>query len=483
MKLILRGLFVVLFALVLIPTVKAQDEDLVNWDAFLTTEVEVIDPQYRPIVGLGTGVINFYGDVKGSSGNLLLGTPAYKFSVNTLMGKLQDFKFNIFVLYGELKGFDQAMSFRLQRDNPTTYTGNTSFNYDFFQLGANIEYNFGPLFRFKGTKVKKGTKFKVLDRTFRPFLSIGIAAMQYSAKGNLTYGADQQYFFWSDGTIRDLGEADPLASTSEIIKLDGSYETDLRKADIYGSKSSEQNTISFPVDFGLDFYLNYRVNLRVGTSINYTLSDLLDNIDSKSAKNMVGLKDNGRPDMFTYTYIALHLDLFSDPETKKITDLFREVEFDYDGLSDGDVDFVFDLFDQCPDTPQNEPVDSVGCPIDNDKDGIANYQDSEPNSALGALVDKTGATLTETSFERYNTEGLAVSRDQVIILPVNQVWTRSVRFEPGVVPEKFKGIDANSDGYVSYDEMLKEINKYFDGESKLQTNDVYELNEFFFEQQ
>ena len=76
-----------------------------------------------------------------------------------------------------------------------------------------------------------------------------------------------------------------------------------------------------------------------------------------------------------------------------------------------------------------------------------------------------------------------MKRDKVITLPVNQVWTRSVRFEPGVVPEKFKSIDANNDGYLSYDEMLKEINKYFDGESKLKTDDVYELNEFFFEQQ
>ncbi|SDC45969.1 hypothetical protein [Williamwhitmania taraxaci] len=482
MKLIWRGLLVAIFALVLIPTVKAQDEDLVNWDAYLTTEVEVIDPQYRPIIGVGTGVINFYGDVKGSNGNLLMGTLGYKFNVSTLLGKGQDFKFNLYVLYGELKGIDNDMSYQFQRDIPG-YTGNTSFDYNFFQLGANVEYNFGPLFRWKGVKVKKGTKFKVLDRTFRPFLSIGIAPIQYSAKGNLTYGSDQQYHFWSDGTIRDLRQTDPLANTAQIVKLDGSYETDLRKANLYGTKSTEQSTISFPVDFGLDFYLNYRVNLRVGTSINYTLSDLLDNVDSKSVKN-TSVKDNGRPDMFTFTYIALHLDLFSDPETRRVSSLFSDVDnFDYDGLADGDVDGILDLMDQCPDTPLREPIDSVGCPLDDDKDGIANYLDSEPNSAIGALVDKTGSTLTETSFERYNTEGLAVSRDKVITLPVNQIWTRSVRFEPGIVPEKFKTIDANSDGYVSYDEMLKEINKYFDGESKLQTADIYELNEFFFEQQ
>lgn len=483
MKLIWKGLLVALFALVLTPTVKGQDEDLVNWDAYLTKEVEVIDPQYRPIMGFGTGVINFYGDVKGAQGNLLLGTAGYRVNISTLMGKRQDFKFNFFVLYGELKGFDQEMSYILQHNNPT-YTGNTGFDYNFFQLGANVEYNFGPLFRWKGAKVSKGTKFKVLDRTFRPFLSIGIAPMQYSAKGNLTYGADLQYFFWSDGTIRNLAEIPANTATASIIKMDGSYETDLRKADLYGTKSTEQTTVAFPVDFGLDFYLNYRVNVRVGTSINYTLSDLLDNLDSKSAKNMVGIKDNGRPDMFTFTYISLHLDLFSDPATRKVSSLVADVDnFDYDGLADGDVDGILDLMDQCPDTPLREPIDSVGCPIDDDSDGIPNYMDKEPSSAIGALVDKDGTTLTEASFERYNTDALAVNHDKVITLPVHQVWTRSVRFEPGIVPEKFKGIDTNGDGYVSYDEMLKEINKYFDGESKLQTADIYELNDFFFEQQ
>ncbi len=483
MKLIWKILLVAIFAVVLVPTAKAQEEDLVNWDAYITKEVEVVDPQYRPIMGLGTGVINFFGDVKGSNGNLLMGTPGYKFNVSTLLGKGQDFKLNLYVLYGELKGLDNDMSYRLQRDNPG-FTGNTSFNYNFFQLGANVEYNFAPLFRWKGVKVSKNTKLKVLDRTFRPFLSIGIAPMQYSSKGNLTYGADQYYHFWSDGTIRNIVETDPSAATAQIIRLDGSYETDLNKAALYGTKNTEQTTVAFPVDFGLDFYLNYRVNIRVGTSINYTISDLLDNIDSKAAKSMVGIKENGRPDMFTFTYVSLHLDLFSDPATRKVSSMFADVDdFDYDGLADGDVDLIIDLMDQCPDTPLGEPVDSVGCPLDDDRDGIPNYKDKEPNSAIGALVDKDGVTLTESSFERYNTEGLAVRRDKVIVLPVNQVWARSVRFEPGLIPDKFKGLDSDSDGYISYGEMLREINKYFDGESKLQTADIYELNDFFFEQQ
>lgn len=488
MKSLRKGLVFALFALVVIPSLKAQDDELINWESYLTTEVEVIDPVYRPIVGFGVGVINFYGDVNKGNGNLLIGTPGYKVNVSALLGKRQDFKFNFFILTGDLQGFDQKMSYQLQHDNPG-FTGNTSFNSNFFQFGANIEYNFGSLFHWKGVKVKKGTKLKVLDRTFRPFISIGIAPIQYTAKGDLTYydaetGTQQPYYFWSDGTIRNVAQTSPLAPTSKLVKMDGNYETDLRKADLYGTKSTEQTALSIPIDFGFDFFLNYRVNLRVGTSLSYTFSDLLDNVDAKSAKSMVGLKSNGRNDMFTFTYVSLHLDLFSDPETKKVTDLFKMVDdFDYDAISDADVDGVLDLFDQCPDTPLRVAVDSVGCPLDGDKDGVPDYLDKEPNTAPGAMVDDNGVTLTDASFAKYNVEGLAVSRDKAITLPVNKIWTRSVKFEPGVVPEKFKSVDTNGDGYIDYSEMLKEINKFFDGDSKLKSADIYELNEFFFEQQ
>ncbi|HUW05284.1 MAG TPA: EF-hand domain-containing protein [Williamwhitmania sp.] len=483
-----KGLIFALFALVVIPSLKAQDDELINWESYLTTEVEVIDPVYRPVVGFGVGVLNFYGDVNNSHGNLLVGTPAYRVSVMVPLGKTQDYKLNFFALIGNLQGFDRQMSYQLQRDNPG-FVGNTSFNTNFTQFGINIEYNFGSLFRWKGVKVKKGTKLKVLDRTFRPFISIGIAPFQYTAMGNLTHfdsesGTQVPYYFWSDGTIRNIAQTSPLAPTSKIIQMDGSYETNLQKANLYGSKNSQQTALSIPMDFGLDFFLNYRINVRVGTSLTYTFSDLLDNVDAKAAKNMVGLKSNGRNDMFTYTYVSIHLDLFSDPETKKVTDLFKMVDdFDYDAISDADVDGVLDLFDQCPDTPLRVAVDSVGCPLDSDKDGVPDYLDKEPNTPRGAMVDDNGVTLSDSSFAKYNVEGLAVNRDKAITLPVNKIWTRSVKFEPGVVPEKFKSIDTNGDGYIDYNEMMNEINKFFDGDSKLKTDDIYELNEFFFDQQ
>jgi hypothetical protein len=50
------------------------------------------------------------------------------------------------------------------------------------------------------------------------------------------------------------------------------------------------------------------------------------------------------------------------------------------------------------------------------------------------------------------------------------------------IPDKFKSVDTDNDKYISFDEMLKEIDRYFDFESKLTAGDIYELNTFFFSQ-
>jgi OOP family OmpA-OmpF porin len=57
---------------------------------------------------------------------------------------------------------------------------------------------------------------------------------------------------------------------------------------------------------------------------------------------------------------------------------------------DADRDRVFDIFDECPNTPRGVQVDDVGCPFDSDKDGIYDYLDKCPNTAKGIKVDQTG---------------------------------------------------------------------------------------------
>lgn len=51
-------------------------------------------------------------------------------------------------------------------------------------------------------------------------------------------------------------------------------------------------------------------------------------------------------------------------------------DYDYEiFFNDSDGDGVFDRFDDCPDTPSGVAVDSVGCPLDSDFDGVFDYMD------------------------------------------------------------------------------------------------------------
>lgn len=65
---------------------------------------------------------------------------------------------------------------------------------------------------------------------------------------------------------------------------------------------------------------------------------------------------------------------------------------------DTDGDGVADAQDSCPNTPAGVTVDSVGCPLDGDKDGVPDYLDKCPNTAAGVVVDTNGCdkVLTET---------------------------------------------------------------------------------------
>ncbi|HAW19077.1 MAG TPA: hypothetical protein DCX14_02750 [Flavobacteriales bacterium] len=56
--------------------------------------------------------------------------------------------------------------------------------------------------------------------------------------------------------------------------------------------------------------------------------------------------------------------------------------------------------DDCPNTPEGIEVDEKGCPLDSDKDGVADYLDAELNSPEGSVVDSSGVALNDADLEQ-----------------------------------------------------------------------------------
>jgi hypothetical protein len=439
-----------------------------GYEDYLFEEVEVENPIYMPVIGIGAGVINYYGELKNDVKNLIQGQPSLRFNLYQYLDSKHYWKVNVNVTaLGKISGYERSF---------IDTTMNMNFEASLFSIGMNIEYSFGNI--YKGS------------RKIVPFISLGAEYFEFRSKtdiiyvdkddaGNVLFSGNYKYY--PDGTIR---VRDISQDEERLVSRDYVYETDLRQLNPKGipEKYYKTSTYSIVADVGLDFKVSERVALRLATSLHYTGTDAL---DGNSYYNTIGEKGNAANDMFSFTYVTLNLDLFSEAKVKRMEVLFAEVtgDFDYTLIADDDRDGVLNLVDDCPDTPAGVPVDSLGCPHDDDKDGIPNYIDKEQFSNKGAIVDEFGAELSPNKIrESLLQELAAVDRSNVYMMPVGTGWSKYDDMTVTEVPEKFKKLDTDGDNYISFDELLEAINGFFDEDSGFKPEDIYELNNFFFAQ-
>ncbi|MFN8208121.1 MAG: DUF6089 family protein [Bacteroidales bacterium] len=447
-------LFLILLILLLTPAgnVSGQEENI--YEDMLREEVETINPTYMPVIGIGTGYINFMGDVKNNVRNPVVGNLGLKVNISTFVDNRHFYKANFFLLYGSVTGNQRSL----------VPDENLNFQSSLVNLGVNIDYSFGNFFKRPGV--------------LRPFISLGLENLQFNTKGDLMDAANQTYFYWSDGTIRNNRDG---VYPNSVIYRDYTYESDLRELDTYGKGSYSQNAFALPVDAGLDFQVSSRVNLRLGYAMHFTFTDYLDNVaGDKNMVNSVNVGGNTRNDWFSYSYVSMHFDLFSDPKTKIVEKMFVMLDdFDYTMMDDDDNDGVWLKLDRCPDTPPNAKVDSVGCPLDDDRDGVPDYLDNESSTLLGAIVDENGVTLQDAVVDSMLSQE-AIQRSEVAEY-FRALASQKSRVHRDI-PEKFKFLDTDKDKEISFDEVLTAIDRFFDFDSSLSTSDIYELNDFFFSQ-
>jgi hypothetical protein len=441
--------FFIFFPLVL----NAQEDP---FEDLLTEKITNQNPVYKPVLGIGSGVFNFHGDVRNNYVNPVIGDFGYRFNVRTYLDTKRYYKLNLSFIYGEISGNQRSL---------TDPAENLNFRTDLVIFGAGIEYSFNQI-------LKK--KHFVL-----PYISFGIENIQFTPKGDIYDENKSPYFYWTDGTIRDISQVFEDTEISHILHRDYNYETDLRKMERdLGLGNYNKNTIAVPLDLGLNFKITERVSCKLGTTLHFTFSDYIDNVSS-TGTSVVGKKGN---DIFSYNYFILDFDLFSEPKTQIIEKYFAELDFDEVLYGDEDGDFILDAVDDCPGTPYNVAVDTLGCPLDDDKDGIPNYLDDELFSAPDAWVDDKGVTITEEEYlKRLLERSEAMSRELVKDY-FETIGKGYVPKKVAEIPDKFKPLDKDSDGEISFEELLMAIDDYFDYKLEFTVEDIYELNNFFFNQ-
>jgi len=422
-----------------------------GYEDLLYQEVEVENPVYMPVFSIGVGVINYYGELQNDFKNLIQGQPTYRINVSQYIDNKHYWKLNLNGTFGKISGYERSYQ---------DTSKNANFESDLFTLGFNLEYSFGNIY--------KGEKKLV------PFISVGGEYIaNFSAKSDMYNENGYKYIYYPDGTMR---------ANDQLATRDYNYETNLRKLNPYGNENYATSSFAIVADVGLDFKVSERVALRLASSLHYTFTD---DIDGISKENTIGRIGDNAMDMFSFTYVSLSIDLFSESKTMIIENLYADVtgDFDYTMIADDDRDGILNLVDNCLETPAGVKVDSVGCPFDDDRDGVPNYIDKEQFSNKGAIVDEFGAELSANKIrENLFQDLIAVDRAEVYMVPVGLGWSKYSEMTNVEIPAKYKKLDLDGDNYISFDELLEAINGFFDFDSEFNTEDIYDLNNFFFAQ-
>ncbi len=417
----------------------------------LYQEVDNLNPVYKPVMGFGIGMFNFYGEVHDPDQSPLMGTPGYKVNVATFVDNNQYLRANFYAMYGSLSGHERSAS---------DLTRNLNFKTDLLLFGININYDFDNFYK--------------TYRSVHPFVSVGFEMMTFNSKVDsftTINNEEVRYHYWADGSIRNMPYSPANAANPGLrtLELDGKYETSLRDAD-WGMGSYPEYTFSIPVDAGLDFWVSNRVLFRVGASYHFVFTDLIDHVSSENTSGVIGKKGK---DNFLFTYASIHLDLFSSKKTLAMQKLFADVDLDLTLIGDDDNDGYMDGWDQCPNTPFGVATDTTGCPFDDDYDGIPNFQDDEPHSRYGAYVDDRGVEMSEEDLiARLDMSSAVDRRDVPLYLRTPESYSSYRQLTAQDIPEKFRNVDSDGDGYISFDEILDAIDTFFDFESNLSSEDI-----------
>jgi len=317
----------------------------------------------KPKIALGSGRLNFFGDVyEKKFQNPFIGRWGFHLEVSQQLNNY--LQLNFFTLFGKLAATEW--------DN----TRRANFISEIRSGGINLLFDFGNWVNPKN-RVK-------------PFLSLGICGFEFLSKTDIKDKNGNSYYYWKDGTIRNMPEDGPDAHNATIIQRDYVYETDIRESNrsLYGRYP--ERAFAIPIGLGFVAKVTDRVDIKFGYQFFLSNTDYIDGIAKKNGGNK-------RSDFFGYTSLTLQYDLLYRkvrlwPERvkeKNLVDFLALDKEDYDG------DGVRDWDDLCHDTPKGVKVGFDGCPEDMDQDGIPDYRDEEPQSAPGAMVDARGVTVQD----------------------------------------------------------------------------------------
>jgi hypothetical protein len=387
---------------------------------------------YAPTIGVGVSSIGFYGDVNDHQySSPITGNPGVNVYLLQPVTDFLNVRFNFMV--GKI------------REEERSIERNVNFETSLRTGALYLEYNFDH--------------FLPEQRKITPFIATGIEVVEFNPKSDfLAYGGEP-YNYWADGTIRSLPENSPQAENAVIIRRDYTYETDIREAGLNNSTDYLERSFAIPLGIGVTMHLNDQFDFRLQSTMHFTFTDYIDGITPNTDVEYVGgRKGNDRNDKFIVSGVSLSYNFqkVEGAEPLEFYDKDEPIDYlAYGNTEDFDGDGIIDLIDNCPNTPEGVSVDSLGCPIDTDKDGIPDYKDEEINTEYPEFANDKGVEMTNQmiyeSYLRYKDSTLELA--EVIERDFTKGGTRSNKkyrvkvgeYEQGETPEDMSKLLSLSD--------------------------------------
>ena len=435
-----------LFSIVFFLPILAQNSD--------ELDINSVQPEIITL-GIGTGYNSFFGDYVKSD------------KISPFTNIRSAYFLTLEKRFGSTFGIQLITSKSYLSDNERSVitTNNRNFESSLLQVGTNFIFHFDNDFMFKRKSA------------FAPFISAGFSYLKFDSYGDLMRGNDTTYYYWDNGEIWDVNQADTSNSGSHVIR-DYTYETLLVDSiEDYG-----RSTFSVPVTLGFKFKLSNSIEGRIFGTYNLTFTDWIDNV-----------MENDNND--TYAFIGFSLNYKFRKANKAEKEKYKDVNFKELSNADEDKDGIKDINDNCSHTPNGVKVDKKGCPLDDDKDGIPNYIDLQKNSPTGANVDELGREITDSIInnriflrDSIETERNKMFSDSASTGKLYEILNSDLEFknlDPQLKRELtllLNPADQNHDGRISKDEITFAIDSFFEGNGDFKAQTLYDLIDFYFEQ-
>lgn len=328
----------------------------------------------KPKVSLGMGRLGFYGDLyEKTFQSPLTARFAYDLAVSQRLTRYLQLNFN--VIFGKLGA------------NEVTLNRYENFQSEIRAGGLNLMYDFGNF---------------IPDRyRVRPFISLGITGFEFLSKTDLMDAAGNRYYYWSDGSIKNMAEGSSGAMFATDLKRDYIYETDIRERNADGFGKYAERAFAMPVGAGFIMQVTERFDAKFNFQLFFTSTDYIDGITNNSVGKRAG---NAARDNFSYSSFSVQYDLLAKKTQKLPKDAYEKIDWLALDKEDHDKDGVTDWVDKCHGTPEGVKVNEFGCPEDDDKDGVPNYMDDENPSPAGVPVNGRGVAQTDEYWARWYAE-------------------------------------------------------------------------------